>query len=225
MTSKRVPQHDAPPADPVSTPSSEDASTTHELRLRELHHRMRNGLHLLSSALQVQARRSDNEDVRRELGIAVSRIESLVRLHDHAYRHEPEAAPDAATYLADLARHLQSALIDPRSDRMLAIVSNGAVPLDGEAAMSLGSVLIELATNAVKYGAGNVHLDVEYGPGLVTVIVEDEGVGFPPEFELPADAGFGLRLAGRICEQHGGSLTIDRSVAFGRIIVVIGLAR
>jgi len=161
----------------------DDASTIHELRLRELHHRMRNGLHLLSSSLQVQARRSGNEDVRRELGVAVSRIESLVRLHDHAYRHEPEAA------------------------------------------LSLGSVLIELATNAVKCSAGNVHLDVEYGPGLVTVTAEDEGVGFPPEFELPGDAGFGLRLVGRICEQHGGSLTIDRSVAFGRIIAVIGLGR
>lgn len=203
----------------------DDASTIHELRLRELHHRMRNGLHLLSSALQVQARRSGNEDVRRELGVAVSRIESLVRLHDHADRHEPDATPDASAYLSDLARHLQSALIDPRSDRVLAIVSHGAAPLGEEAATSLGSVLIELATNAVKYSAGNVHLDVEYGPGLVTVTVEDEGVGFPPEFALPADAGFGLRLVGRICEQHGGALAIDRSVAFGRVIAVMGVTR
>ncbi|AZG11450.1 sensor histidine kinase [Pigmentiphaga sp. H8] len=203
----------------------DDASTLHELRLRELHHRMRNGLHLLSSALQVQARRSGNEDVRREFGVAVSRIESLVRLHDHAYRQEPGVVPDASAYLADLAQHLQSALIDPRSNRLVAITSSDELPLDSDAAMSLGSVLIELATNAVKYSAGNVHLDVEYGPGLVTVTVEDEGVGFPPEFELPADAGFGLRLVGRICEQHGGTLAIDRSVAFGRIIAVIGLGR
>jgi len=208
-----------------SVPQDDDIDASHELRLRELHHRMRNGLHLLSSALQVQARRSGHDEVRRELGVAISRIESLVRLHDHAYRKEPGLAPDASAYLADLAQHLQSALIDPRSGRILAITAGGPCPLDAETASSLGSVLIELATNAVKYGAGNIHLEVECAPGLVTVTVEDEGVGFPPDFELPANAGFGLRLVGRICERHGGMLAIDRSVAFGRIIAVIGLAR
>ncbi|WP_158213394.1 sensor histidine kinase [Pigmentiphaga sp. NML080357] len=218
------PKDDSSPSqDTTSSPHDEDDAALHSMRLRELHHSVHNGLNLISSALQVQARRSGNAEVRRELGIAVSRIESLVRLHEHAYQHEPARAPNASEHFEKLARQLQAALVDPRSARLLAFTCDAEFQLEAGMLVSLGSVLIELVTNAIKYGKGDVRISLHPGPASITMAIEDDGDGFPVPFDIPRDAGFGLRLVSRVCANSGGTLSIDRTVPFTRVVAVIGL--
>ncbi|VCU68344.1 putative sensor histidine kinase pdtaS [Pigmentiphaga humi] len=194
-----------------------------DLRLRELHHGIHNGLHLLSTALQLQARRSGSEEVRRELGIAVSRLENLVRLHEHAYRAGTDAPADAAAHLAQLVGQLQAALIDPRSGRTVQLACTGLPPVDNAALVTLSSVVIELATNSIKYGTGTVRIEVRPASGAACVQVEDEGAGFPADFDLRSHAGFGLKYVARVCARSGGSLSIDRQAA-ARIVARVGIA-
>ncbi|MDX3906203.1 MAG: histidine kinase dimerization/phosphoacceptor domain -containing protein [Pigmentiphaga sp.] len=220
---KSVPPKDDIPAGPDLGAGLTEHVADLGMRLREFHHSVHNGLSLLSSSLQVQARRSSDPTVRLELGIAVSRIESLVRLHEYAYERDPARAPEASAHFTRLVQHLQTALIDPRSPRRLAFTSDSPIQLETDELVSVTSVLIELITNAIKYGKGDIRLSLRTGLASIALAIEDEGEGFPASFQLPADAGFGLRLVSRVCTCSGGSLSIDRSVPFTRVVAVIGV--
>ena len=84
---------------------------------------------------------------------------------------------------------------------------------------TLGLVLTELVTNAIKYGKGNVH--VAFRQSLLDqaeLVVEDEGSGLPADFDPTRSSGLGMRLVKGLLSGHGGGLDVDRSVRHTRFI-------
>ncbi|PLZ02697.1 hypothetical protein CY652_09175 [Burkholderia sp. WAC0059] len=199
----------------------DEAQSVQALQLREVHHRMRNSLHLIACTLQLQSRQSGNAETRHALDIAARRIDSVARVHEHLYGNGLRTGQLARTYVSSLLQDLQGALLDPASPRTLCLAPGEAFSLDSDALLSLGSIVTELVTNAVKYSAGRVRVALAWGAGRVEILVEDEGSGFPPGFDPARDAGFGLRLVHHLCTASGGTLTIDTKAGHGSAKAVL----
>ncbi|MFP6562161.1 sensor histidine kinase [Paraburkholderia sp. B3] len=191
------------------------------LQIRELHHRMRNSLHLIACTLQLQSRQSSNAETRYALDTAARRIGSVARIHEHLYGSGLRGGEPARDYLASLLRDLRGALLDPGSLRTLRLAAGEAFVLDRETLISLGSIVAELVTNAVKYSTGDVDVTLAWHAGQVEVVVEDKGRGFPAGFDPVHDAGFGLRLAHHLCTASRGTLQIETNAGHGRVKAVL----
>ena len=205
-----------------SAPPNDDAAL-HVLQMREVHHRVRNSLNLISCTLQLQARQSDSEEVRRALAIAVDRIDSLARIHGHLYGHDQQRTRDAFPYLENLARDLHDALLSPHDARRIELLPSEPFTVSDDEMMSLGSIVTELVTNAIKYGTGDIAVSVRRTPEYVSIVVENEGRGFPSTFNRTIDAGFGLRLVNHLCTRSGGEMTIEPSPTRGRVVARLGV--
>ncbi|MFL9874954.1 sensor histidine kinase [Paraburkholderia megapolitana] len=217
-TDENIPAH----AGVESTAPNDDA-TLHVLQMREVHHRVRNSLNLISCTLQLQARQSDSEEVRRALSIAVERIDSLARIHGHLYGHDQQRTRDALPYLENLVRDLHDALLSPLDARRIELLPSERFTVSDDEMMSLGSIVTELVTNAIKYGTGDIAVGVQRTPAYVSIVVENEGRGFPSTFNRATDAGFGLRLVNHLCTRSGGEMAIEPSPTSGRVVARIGV--
>lgn len=201
----------------------DDEASMHVLQMREVHHRVRNSLNLISCTLQLQARQSDSEEVRRALTLAVERIDSLARIHGHLYGHDAPRERDVVPYLESLVRDLQAALLSPHDERCLELLSTEPFSVRDDALMSIGSIVTELVTNAIKYGSGDIAVSARRTPEQVVIVVEDGGRGFPTDFDQAADAGFGLRLVNHLCVRSAGSMTIEPAAGRGRVVARLGV--
>lgn len=198
-----------------------EKSTIQAVQTREIHHRMRNSLHLIACTLQLQARKSVHAEARQALEGAARRIDSIARVHEHLYGSGRRDGQPARDYLSSLLRDLQGALLAPDSTRKLLLAPGDVFALDDERLMSLGSIVTELVTNAVKYGTGHVLVALAWYDGRIEIRVEDEGHGFPVGFDVLRDAGFGLWLVHHLCAVSGGALAIDRSTGRASVKAVL----
>lgn len=203
----------------------DEEEAVRELQLREIHHRIRNSLNLICCTLQLQALRSDNQEVRHALGTTADRINSLARVHGLLDRHDQSRLVDLVPYIENLVHDLRVTLLAPADGRNLKLAHADSMQLGEDELTSLGSIVTELATNAVKYGAGDIAINVLRRPAHLDIAVEDEGSGFPSGFDLALKTGFGLRLVRHLCASTAGSLSIDRTVPYGKVTASFGVRK
>jgi two-component sensor histidine kinase len=181
--------------------------------LREIHHRVKNNLQIVSSLVRLQTP-LDADD--RVLGILVDiqgRISAMSLIHETLYESENLAQVDFLAYLGALARSLESA-IGP-ADRSLRLNCCGdPIELPIDRAVPLGLIANELLTNAIKHAfppswGGEASVSAvtgraEAGPAYLEV--EDNGVGLTEA--AGASGGLGLKLVRILSEQLGGRLSV-----------------
>jgi two-component sensor histidine kinase len=171
-----------------------------ETLLREVHHRVKNNLQIISSLLTLQSRTLEEGKGRDALSDAVNRVRSLAYVHQLLYGTEHLSRVDVADYARALGGFLVGAL-EP-SARLELDVHRVEVPID--TAVPCGLLLNELLTNALKHGReadGTVRLRVEIRPesDAFLVVVSDHGPGFP---ENPGSNGsLGMQLVRNLGRQ------------------------
>lgn len=192
------------------------------LLMQEAHHRVKNSLQLVRGVLSLQARATDQPDVKAALQAAAGRIMTVADVHQHLYQGHSTTDINVSRYLEDLAADLTSSLIPAEMDRRI-IVKAADVVWPSEKATTLGLIITELITNAIKYGQGDVMISFNMTPdGQSQITVEDQGPGFPQGFNLEEASGLGSKLVTSLIRADEGSIMIDRSVAFGRVILTLG---
>ena len=178
--------------------------------LREVHHRVKNNLQVISSLLHVQASDIDDPAVRDRFVESQERIRSMAAIHEQLYQSDRFAQVDFASYLDELMEHLfrshRSGGITPRLDA-------NAVPLPIDQAIPAGLIVNELVSNALEHafaegqeGTLSVAFQVEDETG--TLIVADDGSGANVE-SLEAGTSLGLRLVRGLVRQLDGALTLN----------------
>ena len=203
----------------------DDEEAVRELQLREIHHRIRNSLNLICCTLQLQALRSDNQEVRHALGATADRINSLARVHGLLERHDQHRLVDLVPYIENLVDDLQVTLLAPADGRNLNLARADSMQLGEDELTSLGSIVTELVTTATKYGAGAIAISVRRRPAHLDIVVEDEGGGFPYGFDLALNGGFGLRLVRHLCASTAGLMSIDQTVPYGKVTASVGVQK
>lgn len=193
-----------------------------ETLLKEIHHRVKNNLQVISSLLRLQSRKIDHPVTSAVLLDMQSRVMSMALIHEHLYQSEHFAAVDLAAYLKRLCQRLLAAMV--AAPPLIALqMELAAVRLSIDQAIPCGLIVNELVSNAVKHAFPNgrrgvVRVELERiggGPGLL-LRVADDGAGFPAGFDLKEVSTLGLQLVTTLARQLGGTLrlTHDNGAVF-----------
>jgi len=182
-----------------------------DLLLLEVHHRVKNSLQLVHNLLSLQGRASEDEHAREQLFESAARVRTIAAIHDRLYRTGSDLFVEVGPYLEGLVEDLRTGMASTLGDRPLR-VSVEAVTWPAGAIPTLGLVVTELVTNALKYGAGTVSVTFRQPPGGNAVLtVRDGGRDLPGDFDPARSRGLGMRLVTGLLRGEGAGLEIDRS--------------
>ena len=181
--------------------------------IREIHHRVKNNLQTVSSLLQIQARRLASAEAKAAVESSVRRISSIAMVHEHLSL-DTASDLDFDEIVGPLLNLVKEGLAP--AERPLAIEVSGTVgELDGETAMPLAVVLVELVQNALQHagppaGTGErVEVSFSRTARTLTMRITDDGPGVAEGFSLDRDAGLGLTIVRTfVVHDLGGSITI-----------------
>lgn len=164
-----------------------------ELLNKEIQHRIKNNLHMIYSLLQMQERRTDNEEVIGHLRAARLRVESIAALHNQLLTN-PEA-PDLAAYLRGLISSVVSCLATDR--QVVTHLQTSEMLLSPSSYLALSLILNEWVTNSIKYAATTENLleisvYVRHEAGTACLTYADNGC--PPAGAAQPPAGLGTQI-------------------------------
>lgn len=186
-----------------------------ELLLKEIHHRVKNNLQVISSLLDLQARGIDDEKALATFMEGQNRVKAMALIHQKLYQNEDLATIDFAEYAEQLMTEL--ATIYPSASGVRTHVkTTDKVNFDVDTAIPLGLILNELISNAYKYAfadqePGEINVSIEsLGKGKHRLTVSDNGLGLPEEFDLSKAKSLGLRMVRRLAKQLYGTVTYSK---------------
>jgi PAS domain S-box-containing protein len=177
-----------------------------ELLLREIHHRVKNNLHVISNLLDLQADAIEDEQVLAFLSDSQDRIQSMALIHEHLYQSQHLGLIDIKDYIDRLANYLLFSYSHANSGIQLALDVE-PLQLNVETAIPCGLLINELVTNSLKYAfpqhqIGTIHIqlyqDIEQNLHLN---VWDNGVGMADELDWQNSTSLGLKLIRLFAQQ------------------------
>ncbi len=186
-----------------------------EALLKEVHHRVKNNLQIVSSLLSLQAAQVRDSAVLNTLRETQNRVRSMALLHEALYRSPSLAQVDFAPYVNSLCTQLyrsfgaEAARID-----LIKKVAGVELPLDQ--AIPCGLIINELISNALKYAfpggrSGRITVSLERNAaGVALLRVSDDGVGLPKELDARDSNSLGLKLVFSLATQIRGSVELLR---------------
>ena len=191
-----------------------------EVLLGEIHHRVKNNLQIISSLLNLQSRYIKDEQTLEVFKEIQNRIRSMALIHEKLYQSKDLARIDFAGYIrslvADLFRSYKT------NSHLISLKTNtDDVFLGVDTAIPCGLIINELVLNSLKYAfpegrQGAIHVDFHLGEeGKFTLIVGDNGVGFPKDLDFRNTESLGLRLTCTLVDQLEGTIELDRSGGTG----------
>lgn len=182
-----------------------------ELLLRELHHRVKNDLHLMSSFLSLQSARSPHEEVKRAMDEARSRVTVLTRIYDTLHRQTQYTRVPVDTIVRDVVSGFEHGVAGP-AFQVAAELEPATVST--RVSLAFGLIVNELLTNVGKHAMENhtratVAIRLRKLPAdEVELVIADDGRGFPEDVVDGRVRGFGLTVVAALVGQHNGSLEI-----------------
>lgn len=173
-----------------------------DLLLQEVNHRTKNNLQLISSLIQLQARRLTNPIAKKALMDTQARISSIALMHEKLYQASDTESVDLSVFLDSLIDGLR----DTVSAKVRFEVDTVPVYVSLDKAIPLSLIVNELITNALKYaypGAGTVWLSLAERDQRFELRVWDEGVGLPQGFDIHTSRSLGMKLITSLAKQIG----------------------
>ncbi len=184
-----------------------------EVLLKEVHHRVKNNLQIISSLLNLQASRQNDENLNSMFDESQARIRSMALIHEQLYQSDDLATVDFKDYLTTLVASLFRTF-GRHAGRVRSELAIEPISLGLDTAIPLGLIVNELISNALKYAfpegaAGTISLKVKHdSSGQIRLSISDDGVGLPDSVD--ESSSLGLRLVGTLCQQLGTQLEISR---------------
>jgi two-component sensor histidine kinase len=185
--------------------------------LKEIHHRVKNNLQVVSSLLNLQSRYIEDEQTLQMFRESQSRVKSMALIHERLYRAQDLARVDFGQYVQTLTRDLfRSYRANAESVALRVDVED--VFLGVDTAIPCGLIINELVSNALKYAfpddedgpiwGGEVHVELAPDDGQYVLAVRDNGVGFPDGLDFQNTETLGLRLVATLVEQLRGTVEL-----------------
>jgi len=193
-----------------------------EVLLKEIHHRVKNNMQVISSLLFMQARSTQQPDVRDILLESQNRIKSIALVHEKLYQSEDFKKIDYKDYLERIAHHIfESYQISPGSIHLE--VRSEAVFLSIEKAVPLSLIVNELITNSIKHAfpkglSGEIRIDFSLENSQYRLIYQDSGPGIPDIRCLEKPETLGMQLIRGLVGQLDGTVRYDTHQGFRCII-------
>lgn len=185
-----------------------------EALLREIHHRVKNNLQVISSLLNMQSYYLDDPRMINAIAEGQNRVKAMALIHQKLYQTEHLSEIDFQEYTEQLISHLATAF-GQSGKNIRSAVNGSAIKLDIDTAIPLGLILNELITNAYKYAfngvqQGSLKVDLTRDDSRCYHLrISDSGAGLPADFNEEKLNSLGLKLVRMLIEQLDGSLTIS----------------
>jgi PAS domain S-box-containing protein len=205
----------------------ERALTDKTVLLREVNHRVKNSLQLVSGLLNLQVATVESEVARHHLREAAQRIAAVARIHHRLYQTERFETIDFAVFLRELCNDL-SGSVSEEVGRIHIDAETLEIPNDQ--ATPLGLIANELITNAIKHrggGTASVEIALKRGDGHFILVVKDEGPGLPRNFDPRRSRSLGMRIITALTQQLAGRfeiLPVPQGAAFSIRVPVVAPA-
>jgi len=183
-----------------------------KILLKEIHHRVKNNLQVISSILNLQSSFIQDEKTLSILQESRNRIRSMAIIHENLYRTEDFSSINFSNYLHNLTTNLIASYRIQVDVKLEADLQEIDMVLDQ--AIPCGLLVNELITNSLKYAwkaeeVGTISLDLKEEGGQIILFIGDDGVGLPMEFEEMNTDTLGLQLVLTLVEQLDGELSVE----------------
>ena len=196
---------------------------TENLRKKEIHHRIKNNLQVISSLLSLQAEHFSDEKVKEAFQDSQNRVISMSLIHEELYKTGDSESLDFAAYLQKLATELLHSYKIGTEDILLKLdLENASLKMD--TAIPLGIIVSELVSNSLKHAFprgrnGEIRVKLHRTENDETtqfmLIVSDDGVGMPENIDFRNTPSLGLQLVIALVEQINGSIELEKGVGTG----------
>ena len=185
-----------------------------EMLLKEIHHRVKNNLQVVSSLLSLQARDVADVRLREVFQESQNRVRSMAMVHDKLYGEGTMSHIDFGQYVDSVTRELHRSL---GTERISCSVKADQVSLGIDLAIPCGLIVNELVSNSLKHAFknrddGRVVVCIRRPDDEKVVIsVADNGLGFPAEVDFRTVSSMGMTLILALTDQIGGTIALDRN--------------
>ena len=187
-----------------------------EILLKEIHHRVKNNLQIITSLLNLQSAQIKDAETLSMFRESQARVRSMALIHEKLYQSRDLARIDFDGYVRDLMIYLfRSYAANP--DQIRTEIDTPNIYLGIDTAIPCGLIINELVTNTMKYafpGGQRGHLYVglhQHDDGNLTLKVVDDGIGFPESFDWRESDSLGLQLVSTLTSQLHGKMQVDGS--------------
>lgn len=197
-----------------ATIAIEESLKEKEILLKEIHHRVKNNLQVISSILNLQSSFVKDKNTLNILQESRDRIRSMAIIHESLYRKEDFSSINFSSYLLNLIQNLISSYQVYEDIRLESDIDT--VDLIIDQAIPCGLLVNELVTNSLKYAwkegePGTITVKIYEKDKMVHMEIADDGVGLPKEFNEMKSDTLGMNLIETLVEQLDGDIKVDRS--------------
>jgi PAS domain S-box-containing protein len=183
-----------------------------EIMLREIHHRVKNNLQVISSLLNLQSRYIKDPDSVEVFKESQNRVKSMAMIHEKLYQSPDLAYIDFSEYINSLIKSLFSSyLVNPDSIRALIEIND--IYLDVNTAIPLGLIVNEIISNSIKHAfpqqqSGEIKIKMFIENGSNILEISDNGIGIPDDFNIENTSTLGMQLINSLKSQINSQLEV-----------------
>jgi PAS domain S-box-containing protein len=185
------------------------------LLLREIHHRVKNNMQIISSILNLQSGHIKDEQTLAALRESKNRIDVMALIHEKLYQSKSLARINFQEYIDELVTSLFISY-GVRTDLIRAEIHAEGISFEINTAIPCGLIINELVSNCLKHAfpdkrRGNISLTMSAaGEDKFTLTVSDDGIGLPEDLDYQKSATLGLKLVSALTRQLDGSTEVER---------------
>jgi PAS domain S-box-containing protein len=180
-----------------------------KLLLREIHHRVKNNLQIISSLLNLQSQYMEDEETQKIFLESKNRVKSMALIHEKLYRSSSLAHVNFEDYVESLVESLIYSYMDVSANIQTEIDLNG-ICLNIDTAIPCGLIINELVSNSLKHAfqnsQGTIKIEMKGLNGKYLLKVCDDGVGFPKEIDFKNTETLGMQLINSLVIQLDGNI-------------------
>ncbi|CAJ36932.1 histidine kinase N-terminal 7TM domain-containing protein [Methanocella arvoryzae] len=185
-----------------------------EALLKEVHHRVKNNLQIITSLLNLQSTGMDDPKYTGMIRDSQNRIKSMALVHEQLYKSRDLSNIDIAEYLNSLINNI-SRSYNQASGRVTLRTDIETINVDIDRAVPIGIIVTELVSNAYKYAfpearEGEIWVELRRDGGKIMLTISDNGVGLPEGLEIGKTGTLGLQLVEMLTQQIDGELEIGK---------------
>ncbi|NAS30094.1 histidine kinase [Flavobacteriaceae bacterium R38] len=188
--------------------------------LKEIHHRVKNNLQMVSSLLSMQTKNTKSKEAIEALEEGKSRVKAMALIHQKLYQNEGLAVIEMQAYVESLVNSIQSVYKKGGHDVNINIDAEGT-ELDIDRAIPMGLILNELVSNSFKYAfpnkeGGQIYINIRKNGEQGFFEYTDNGKGLPEDIEERSNSSMGVKLIQRLVNQLRSNLNIDKDAKGAR---------
>lgn len=196
-----------------------------EILLKEVHHRVKNNLQIISSMLKLQSRHIKNKSEALVLEECQNRVRSMALVHQMLYKSNQLADLNFKNYLLQLSEYIMVSF-NADSNKIKFSISGDDISLNIDTAIPCGLIVNELFSNSIKHAfpensEGKINIQINHDGEHLKMIIEDNGIGLPEDFEIRNSSTLGMQLVQALIEQLDGTCKMISAGNGTKITIII----